>query len=190
MSDAYCIVSARSKGFVSTTQARVARMDEPMRPVHLVLQPAVHVHGRLTWGKDHQPDANDAVTLVERDEDRYSKLPEEERLPRTLPLAELAHVAIDIPHNATTDAQGRFDFEVAPGRYVIGAGGFILPVELRASDNAQRRRRPVRRSDARNSRSRTRRRSRSIRSERIFLYVGRVTREAAGRAAARSHSRK
>jgi hypothetical protein len=124
--DAYCVVSARSKGFVSTTETRVARIDEPMRPVHLVLQPAVHVHGRLTWGKDHQPDANDAVTLVERD-DHYAKLPEEERLPRTLPRAELAHVAIDIPHHATTDAQGRFDFEVAPGRYVIGAGA-IYPM--------------------------------------------------------------
>ena len=135
--DAYCVVSARSKGFVSTTEARVARIDEPMRPVHLVLQPAVHVHGRLTWGKDHQPDANDAVTLVERD-DHYAKLPEEERLPRTLPLAELAHVAIDIPHHATTDAQGRFDFEVPPGQYVIAAGDIRSREELeKAKDDTR-----------------------------------------------------
>ncbi len=88
MNDAYCVVMARSKGFVSRMEARVARMEEPIRPVHLVLQPAAHVRGRLTWGKDHRPDVNDDVTLLERDDDLYSKLPEGERLPRTLPLAD------------------------------------------------------------------------------------------------------
>ena len=119
--DAYCVVTARTRGFVSAMAARVARMGEPLRPVHLVLQPAAHVHGTLTWGKDRHPDANEPVTLIERD-DNYSKLPEDERLPRTLPLAQLAHVAIDVPRHATTDAQGRFEYEVAPGRYVIGRG--------------------------------------------------------------------
>ena len=136
MNDAYCVVSATSKGLVSTTEARVAHMDEPLRPVHLVLRPAVHVHGTLTWGKDHRPDANEILTLIERDEDRYSKLPEEERLPRTLPLAERAHVAIDIPHRATTDAQGRFDFEVPPGRYVIGVGTMYLSYEFSKAKDA------------------------------------------------------
>jgi hypothetical protein len=120
--DAYCVVSARSRGFASALTARVARMGEPLRPVHLVLQPAAHVHGTLTWGKDHRPDADEPVTLIERDDDNYSKLPEGERLPRTLPLAELAHVAIDVPSHAATDKQGRFEFEAPPGRYVIGPG--------------------------------------------------------------------
>ncbi len=133
-SDAYCVVAATSDGFTSTTEARVARMDEPMRPVHLVLRPAVHVHGTLTWGKEHHPDTFDAVTLIERDVDQYSKLPDEERLPRTHPLADLAHVAIDLPRHATTDEQGRFDFEVPPGRYLIGAGTVYLNDE---SEKAQ-----------------------------------------------------
>jgi hypothetical protein len=121
-SDAYCVVTATSDGFASAMEARVARLEEPMRPVHLVLRPAIHVHGTLTWGKDHRPDDDDAVTLVERDDDLYAKLPDEERLPRTHPLADLAHVAIDIPLHTTTDDQGHFDFEVPPGRYLIGAG--------------------------------------------------------------------
>ena len=128
-SDAYCVVTATSDGFASAMEARVARMEEPIRPVHLVLKPAVHVHGTLTWGKDHRPDDNDAVTLIERDDDLYAKLPEEERLPRTHPLADVAHVAIDVPLRATTDDQGRFDFEVRPGRYVIGPGAVYLSAE-------------------------------------------------------------
>jgi hypothetical protein len=130
MSDAYCVVMARSAGFTSRMEARVARLEEPIRPVHLVLQPAAHVRGRLTWGKDHRPDVNDDVTLLERDDDLYAKLPEGERLPRTLPLADRAHVSLGILHHATTDAQGRFDFAVPPGRYVIGAGFISLNEEL------------------------------------------------------------
>jgi hypothetical protein len=134
-SDAYCVVTATVDGFASTLEARVARMEEPVRPVHFVLQPAVHVRGRLTWGKEHHPDANEAVTLVERDVDNYSKLPEEERLPRTHPLADLAHVAIDNPRYATTDDEGRFDFEAPPGRYVIGVGAVYLNRETAPAED-------------------------------------------------------
>jgi hypothetical protein len=137
-SDAYCVVTATNEGFVSTMEARAVRLEDPLRPVHLVLQPAIHVRGTLTWGKDHRPDDNDAVTLIERDNDLYAKLPEEERLPRTHPLADLAHVAIDIPLRTTTDDQGRFDFEVPPGRYLIGAGAVYLNEESeKATDAAE-----------------------------------------------------
>ncbi|HEX4071796.1 MAG TPA: carboxypeptidase-like regulatory domain-containing protein [Planctomycetaceae bacterium] len=134
-SDAYCVVTATSDGFVSAMEARVARLEEPVRPVHLVLKPAVHVRGTLTWGKEHRPDENDAVTLVERDDDLYAKLPEEERLPRTHPLADVAHVAIDVPLRETTDDRGRFDFEVPPGRYVIGPGAVYLSAESEKTTN-------------------------------------------------------
>ena len=134
-SDAYCVVTAASDGFASAMEARVARMEEPIRPVHLVLKPAVHVRGTLTWGKDRRPDDNDPVTLVQRDDDLYAKLPEEERLPRTHPLADVAHVAIDVPLLATTDYQGRFDFEVPPGRYVIGPGAVYLNAESETITN-------------------------------------------------------
>ena len=133
-SDAYCVVSATSSGFASSMAARVARMGEPLRPVHLVLQPAARVHGTLTVGKDRRPAANEPIALIQRDEENYSKLPEDERLPRTLPLAQLAHVAIDIPFHATTDEQGRFEFDAAPGRYVIGAGRVPLNKLVKATD--------------------------------------------------------
>ncbi|HEX4071793.1 MAG TPA: carboxypeptidase-like regulatory domain-containing protein [Planctomycetaceae bacterium] len=132
--DAYCVVSATIRGFASGMTARVARMGEPLRPVHLVLQPAARVHGTLTVGKDRRPAANESVALIERDDDNYSKLPEDERLPRTLPPAERTHVTMEIPFHATTDAQGRFEFDAAPGRYVIGAGWVYLNNLVKATD--------------------------------------------------------
>ncbi len=132
--DAYCVVSATIRGFASGMTVRVARMGEPLRPVHLVLQPAARVHGTLTVGKDHRPAANQSVALIERDDDNYSKLPEDERLPRTLPLAERTHVTMEIPFHATTDEQGRFEFDVAPGRYVIGAGNVYLNELVKAQN--------------------------------------------------------
>ncbi len=133
-SDAYCVVSATSGRFASTMAARVARMGEPLRPVHLVLQPAARVHGTLTVGKDRRPAVNESVALIERDDGNYTKLPEDERLPRTLPLAALTDVAMEIPFHATTDAQGRFEFDAAPGRYVIGAGWVYLNELVKAKN--------------------------------------------------------
>jgi hypothetical protein len=133
-SDAYCVVSATIEGFTSKLEARVARMGEPMRPVQLVLRPATRVQGALTAGKDRRPAPNEAVTLIERDRDNYAKLPEDERLPRTLPIAEREHVAMDLPLYATTDEQGRFQFDAAPGAYLIGAGHVALGDFRRAKD--------------------------------------------------------
>jgi hypothetical protein len=120
--DSYSVVTATHEGFASKMEARVARMGEPVRPVHLVLKPATRVHGTLTVGKDRRPAANEPVTLIQRDQDNYGKLPENERLPRTVPLADLAHMAMDIPLYATTDEQGHFEFDAAPGPYLLGAG--------------------------------------------------------------------
>jgi hypothetical protein len=120
--DSYSVVTATYEGFAAKMEARVARMGEPVRPVHLVLKPATRVHGTLTIGKDRRPAANEPVTLIQRDQDNYGKLPENERLPRTVPLADLAHVAMDIPLYARTDEQGRFEFGAAPGPYLMGAG--------------------------------------------------------------------
>ena len=119
---AYCVVSATTDGFASKMEARAVRMAEPLRPVHLILKPATRLHGTFTVGKERRPAANEWVTLVERDQDNYSQLPEAERLPRTLPLADLAHVAVDLPRHTRTDEQGRFQFDAAPGAYLLGAG--------------------------------------------------------------------
>ena len=41
---------------------------------------------------------------------------------------------MEIPFHATTDAQGRFEFDAAPGRYVIGAGWVYLNNLVKATD--------------------------------------------------------
>jgi hypothetical protein len=118
-SDAYCVLSATNGRFASAMEARIARLGQPMRPVHLVLQPAARVHGTLTVGHDRRPAANESVTLFQHDDDNYSKLPEDERPPRVQKLA--ADIRLT-PQK--TDAQGRFEWFVAPGHYVI-APGFV-----------------------------------------------------------------
>ncbi len=132
--DAYCVVSATIEGFTSNMEARVARMGEPMRPVHLVLGPATRMRGTLTVGKDRLPGANQPVTLIERDPDCYARLPEDERLPRTISPKDLAHVTMDLPLHTTTDEQGRFQFDAAPGAYLIGAGHVALGDFRRVKD--------------------------------------------------------
>jgi hypothetical protein len=133
-SDGYCVVSATVEGYATPLQARVARMGEPLRPVHLVMRPATRVHGTLTVGKDRRPAANEPVTLIQMDHDNYSKLPETERLPRTIPLAELAHVAMHIPFQGTTDEHGHFVFEAASGPYIVGTGHVYLNQIVKTKD--------------------------------------------------------
>jgi hypothetical protein len=132
--DAYCVVSATIEGYASKLEARVVRMDEPLRSVHLVLKPATRLHGTLTVGKEGRPAANESVTLIQRDQDNYSRLPEDERLPRTLPLAEREHVTMDLLLHTATDEQGRFQFDAAPGAYLIGAGHVALADIRRVKD--------------------------------------------------------
>ncbi len=118
--DAYCVVSATSDGFASPIVARVARMASPAEPVHLILKPAVRVHGQITAGKDRLPLANERFFVIQRDEGNYAKLPADERLPQVSQIAANIHVSW------TTDADGRFTFFAAPGRYVLVPGGRFL----------------------------------------------------------------
>jgi hypothetical protein len=132
--DSYCVMSATIEGYASKLEARVARMGEPVRPVHLVLLPATRIHGTLTVGKDRRPAANEEVTLIQFDRDNYAKLPEDERLPRTVPLADLAHVAMHILFRTTTDEHGQFTFEAAPGPYILGAGAVYMNQIMKSKD--------------------------------------------------------
>ncbi|HUE18055.1 MAG TPA: carboxypeptidase-like regulatory domain-containing protein [Planctomycetaceae bacterium] len=132
--DSYCVVSATIEGYASKLEARVVRIGDPLRSVHLVLKPATRLHGTLTVGKEGRPAANESVTLIQRDQDNYSRLPEDERLPRTLPLAEREHVTMDLLLHTATDEQGRFQFDAAPGAYLIGAGHVALGDIRRVKD--------------------------------------------------------
>ena len=48
-SDAYCVVSATVEGYATPLQARVVRMGEPLRPVHLVMRPATACMELSLW---------------------------------------------------------------------------------------------------------------------------------------------
>ena len=84
-----------------------------MDPVHLILQPAARVHGRLIIGKRRLPIARQRFYMIQRDEDSYAKLPADERLPQ------FDRITANIPILRGTDADGRYEFSAAPGRYVL-----------------------------------------------------------------------
>ena len=90
--DAYCVVSATIEGYASKLEARVVRMGEPMRSVHLVLSPRHASTAPSLSGKKVVRPRIESVTLIQRDPDCYARLPEDERLPRTLPLKPSANM--------------------------------------------------------------------------------------------------
>jgi hypothetical protein len=88
------------------------------------------VHGQITAGQGRLPLANEQILLIQQDEDNYAKLPADERLPQ------VREFAANIRIGQTTDAEGRFVFSAAPGRYVLVAepllrGGVTNPEDLK-----------------------------------------------------------
>jgi hypothetical protein len=125
--DAYCLVRATSGHLASPAKRLVVRPPAPLLPVHLVLQPGIRVHGSVTVGKDGHAAANEHVTLLLLD-DQYSKLSEDEQPPG------IPNASIDMPYYARTDAEGRFEFFVAPGHYILGIGTIYFSDILKAKD--------------------------------------------------------
>ena len=74
------------------------------------------VHGRVTEGPEHRPSPGASVALVEEG----GPLPKELR---TVSASTYQH-CLEVTH---TDAQGRYQFRVGPGRYVLRASGLEAP---------------------------------------------------------------
>lgn len=115
--DQYCLFSADRDRLAAPAVARIVRQDRPVEDVHLVLQPATRIHGRLTAGEDHEPMAERYLTLYQNFAEQYQRLPQVEKLPN--PLASNKAVAPLIGYNTRTDASGAFEFFARPGNYYI-----------------------------------------------------------------------
>lgn len=115
--DQYYIFAAHRDRLAAPAVAKVVRQGRPVEDVHLVLQPATRIHGRLTAGDDHQPMAERYLALYQNYAEQYRALPEEEKLPNP---AESNKVVDPLTgRSVQTDASGAFEFFAAPGRYYI-----------------------------------------------------------------------
>jgi len=108
----------------SRDQRRVVIAGRPTAPLKIVLAPARRIHGVLTRGPEKAPVPLEHVGLVWHDDESYSQLPPEERLPAAG--SDPGPIVLGIFSNGRTDAQGRFEFLVAAGRYHIGTQSQII----------------------------------------------------------------
>jgi hypothetical protein len=123
--DAYRTISVASGHFASPMAARALHARRGAEPLEVALRPGARVHGTLTFGQDFKPIPNERVTLVHVDEDNYSKLPEDQRW-----LSVQEPVTANVFRFENTDAQGRFEFFVAPGHYKLTATPLVMTTVL------------------------------------------------------------
>jgi hypothetical protein len=122
----YYVFTAQSGSERSPYHKRVLISDRSVEPLKIVLQPARRLFGMITSGPEKSPVARQHLSIYWRDDESYSKLPVEERLPN--PMGDTAPIVLSILNPVRTDDEGRFEFLVAPGRYYIAS-----PEKMRTS---------------------------------------------------------
>jgi hypothetical protein len=106
----YCVVAATNGHFASEMTAIVTtaeRGDE----LTLMLKPAARVYGEVTFGKEKRPVIDAYVVLIQSDDGKHPG-----------PKVGRQRITQDITRYGRADAQGHFEFYVAPGHYSLLAG--------------------------------------------------------------------
>src|SRR6185436_2174133 len=117
--DQYYQFAAGNRDWASPSIYKIVRAGKPVDGLLLKLEPAVRVFGRMTIGPKKTPSANSYVQLYTQDTEggSYYRLPKEEQLPN--PKNSNIGIGAQIVKNATTDAQGAFEFFASPGKYYL-----------------------------------------------------------------------
>jgi len=108
-----CLLTAAINGWASPVTTAIVGADNG--PIHLVVQRAAHIRGTITAGKEHRVVPGAYVVLFQRSDSK----PTAEQVSR---FGELSNVPQEVAHYSRADAQGRFEFFAAPGRYRIVGG--------------------------------------------------------------------
>lgn len=113
----YYTFAARRGQERSGFEKRVIRSGMPVDPIKLVLKPGTRVSGRLTRGQANSPVAQQTIALRLGFDNDYEKLPDQQKLPR--PEGRRRRIGPLWVEETRTDAEGRFEFLVAPGSYLL-----------------------------------------------------------------------
>jgi thiol-disulfide isomerase/thioredoxin len=115
--DCYCALTAVKRPWAAPAVVRAIRSGTPVEPFHLVLQPAVRVHGAMTYGKARRPLPNRDVFLQQLMSDLYDSLPADQRLSDYQKGP--GYTWSGIRQDSRTDAHGGFEFFACTGRYLV-----------------------------------------------------------------------
>ena len=110
----YTIVAGDSLWAAAASPGIIVHPDAPVDGVDFQLQPATKVRGQVTIGPDKKPLAGQYMSLYQAGPDYY-QLPPEKQLAN--PTRSNRAIMTQIARWATTDADGRYEFSVGPGKY-------------------------------------------------------------------------
>ena len=128
------LVVVRDDKWAAPAQTGFAVLPKtPVPDKDFVLRPATRVLGRLTLGKDKKPYANESVYLYQQGADNQSEA--KDLLPNSS--ESRRHVQPIIYFDARTDADGRFEFQVGPGKFVARGPAQIKPIIITVKDEPQ-----------------------------------------------------
>jgi 5-hydroxyisourate hydrolase-like protein (transthyretin family) len=108
---AYLVAAGDGKWAAPCRADILVRAGQPVDHVDLVLGPTARLHGRVTVGRDQRPVANTWISAV------IDKGPITKELPRKAD--DRYYYGLSMNFNAQTDAEGRYEFRLAPGDYQL-----------------------------------------------------------------------
>ena len=94
----------------------LVRPDTPVDGIDFQLEPGTKAHGRVTMGPERKPVADQHMVVYQYGAD-LDGLPEDQQLPN--PTDSRRYVRPLIVRSTRTDAEGRYEFCVGPGKYDV-----------------------------------------------------------------------
>lgn len=131
--DRFYAFDATLDRWASPPQTCIFFAGRPADPVQLILQPGTRVFGAVTLGPERTPLMGKSISYTQRHDDEYDELPKDERLPA----ATLRKPQPAIIRFAQTDANGRYELFVGPGKYDLRESGNTPAQPLMITDQQE-----------------------------------------------------
>ena len=133
----FMFLAGDDEKWASAIEARIV-LNQPVKDVELLLEPARRVYGRLTTAGTDEPIANQYMTLYQKEGKRYYyyDLPVDKQLPN--PTDTNKAIVPRIIKSMRSKADGTFEFFTGPGEfYLHGPAGMKAPEFEVAGDSVE-----------------------------------------------------